>query len=727
MLGIPGEAVQGEQIGDVLATIRSYSPDADQRTLMSAYLLAAKVQAVQTRKSGEAYLTHPLAVAKILADMRMDVDTIATALLHDALEDNPMTKQEMTDEVGPIITELVDGVTKIGKLKFRSKEELQAENFRKMMLAMARDVRVILVKLADRLHNMRTLEHHRPDKQVSISQETLDIYVPIANRLGIERLRSELEDYCFRYLHPEEFAEVAAYLERTQNDRQIYARRVALELQDLLRSKGVEADVKGRAKARHSIYKKMVAQGLEVHQVPDLLAFRALVPDVGQCYAALGHIHASFAPVPDRIKDYIARAKPNGYQSLHTTVIGPDKRRIEVQIRTPEMHRIAEEGIAAHWRYKEGHLALSRDDVSRIARIRDIFESVQDADNATDFMESVKGEFYAEEVFGFTPAGDVKQFRQGATVLDFAYAIHTDVGTTCTGARVNGRIQPLRYELKSGDTIEVLTHPSQSPTRDWLKRARTGRALSKIRRSLREQEQEQGVRLGRDMLDAELKKRSDSLEKARKEGRLKTLAKELGLKDVDAVFLDIARGQLGLADTAKLISGESDPDTDEADLEGGFTGWFRRRRPKSENPVLISGEDGVLVNFAGCCSPLPGEAIVGFITRGRGITVHQATCAQVENLDRSRVIAVQWDANVEARLSGSVRITCSNNPGLLASISKVCEQAQININRAEVHPLGDDRASCTLELSVRDLSELTRVIANLERIRGVEQVERVSA
>jgi guanosine-3',5'-bis(diphosphate) 3'-pyrophosphohydrolase len=710
-------------ISEILDTIRGYSPDADLEVVMKAYLLAAKAHAGQTRKSGEPYLTHPLAVAGILADMKMDVDTIATALLHDALEDNPLSVNEMRSEMGEVITRLVDGVTKIGKLKFRSNEELQAENFRKMMLAMSADLRVILVKLADRLHNMETLGFHgKPEKQKGIARETLDIFVPIANRLGLTRMKGALEDLCFLYLEPEACAEINAHLEETHGGRADYTARVAEALNQQLHAQGVECEVFGRAKHRYSIFKKMRESGLKVAEVQDILGFRVLVDDIGECYHALGLIHASFPPVPDRIKDYIARPKANGYQSLHTTVVGPEGLRVEVQIRTRAMHRIAEEGIAAHWKYKEGRLALTTDDVARISKIRDLFESAREADNATDFMETVKGEFYADEVFVFTPNGDVKQMPQGSTTLDFAYSVHTDVGNRCTGARVNGRIVPLRYSLKSGDTVEILTSPSQKPNRDWLEIARTGRAIQKIRRELRLQERELGIRLGQEMLEAELKKYHASLQKVKAEGKLLEIAEARGYKDLDHLFVEVAHGQV----TPLTLVREILPEEARAPQASPLSSLFTRWRGRTESPVLISGEDGVLVTFARCCGPLPGESVAGYITRGRGISVHKIDCPQLKTQDGDRRIAVEWDPRSTLRHSGEIQILCTDRPGMLSNITKACEQAQVNINRAEARNMPDGRALCTLELAVRDVGELSRLIKTIERITGVEGVNRMA-
>jgi len=716
-----------QSIDEIVTQIGTYAPDADVGPVMNAYLLAVKAHNGQMRKDGTPYVTHPIAVAGILADMRMDVETIATALLHDALEDNPITVDEMTQQVGPTITSLVDGVTKIGKLKFRSKEELQAENFRKMMLAMSEDLRVILVKLADRLHNMRTLDGHKPEKRRSIAQETMDIYAPIANRLGLSHVKSELEGLCFRHLEPEAWSEVTQFLERTQADREEYIHQVVDLLQAELTTRRVQATVQGRAKAPWSIYKKMRTLGVHVEELKDLLAFRVLVEDIGTCYAVLGYIHARFEPVPGRIKDYIARPKPNGYQSLHTTVVGPRGRLVEIQVRTHDMHRVAEDGIAAHWQYKEGHLALDPKDVVEISRIREAFEAAQDAADASEFMETLKVAFYADEVFVFTPAGDVKSFPLGSTPIDFAYSVHSDVGDRAVGAKINRKMVPLAYELQSGDVVEILTDPRQRPRRDWLDMARTSRAISKIRRFLRAQEEEQATKVGRDLLQAELDRLGWTLNRARSEGRLSAYLVRRNLRDLDPAYAELARGTLSATDVAKAILPEGGWFSKEQDAIGrriqGLLDRIGVR--KSRSPVRISGEDGLLVQYAGCCGPLPGEDVVGFITRGRGITVHRVDCKQLAGLDPERLVEVKWDLEADSRHSGLLAVQVDNKPGSLAAITRVCEQAGVNIERIDAHPVTqDDVGLVELQVAVRDLAELTRVVRNLERLPAVRHVDR---
>lgn len=715
-------------IDQIVTRISSYAPDVDVSPLMSAYLLAVKAHAGQMRKDGTPYVTHPIAVAGILSEMKMDVETIATALLHDALEDNPITKAEMEEQVGPVITGLVDGVTKIGKLKFRSKEELQAENFRKMMLAMSQDLRVILVKLADRLHNMRTLEGHRPDKQRTIAQETMDIYAPIANRLGLSQLKAELEDLCFRYLEPEGWETIHRYLERTQADRDGYIEEVVEVLSAEMRQRHIDADVSGRAKAPWSIFKKMRKVDANVEDLKDLLAFRMIVGDLGACYAALGYVHARFDPVPGRIKDYIARPKPNGYQSLHTTVVGPRGRLIEVQIRTEAMHRVAEDGIAAHWKYKEGQLAINPQDVVEISRIREAFEAARDAKDANEFMETLKVAFYADEVFVFTPAGEVKRFPAGATPLDFAYSVHSDVGDTCVGARVNGRMVPLNEVLQSGDVVEIQTDPRQHPRRDWLEIAKTSRAISRIRRHLRRQEEDQAIKVGRNLLEAELGRLGWSLSRVKSEGRFEGYLARRNFKDLDPVFVEIARGLLSAGDVAKALLPEGAWQSREGDALGrriqGLLDRIGVRRSRS--PVRITGEDGLLVQYAGCCGPLPGEEVIGFITRGKGITVHRVDCQELVHLDEDRLVEVDWDLDHSARHSGTLHVFVLNQPGTLAAITRVCEQLKINIEQIGAHSYHDADAPGMVELrvSVRDLSELSRLVRGLEKLPVVQRVRR---
>ena len=714
------------RLNDILDAVSNYAPNADLDVIMRAYVYSAKAHAGQMRKSGEPYLTHPLAVAGILADLKMDVDTIATGLLHDTMEDCLVTHNDLVELFGEEVCEMVEGVTKIGKLEFTSKEEAQAENFRKMVLAMARDVRVILVKLADRLHNMRTMEHMKADRRRAISQETLDIFTPIANRLGLSALKTELEDLCFRYLHPEICEELEGKMAIGERDRETYIKQTCKLLEHDLESKGLNASVTGRSKHLMSIYRKMQDQSLEFEQVHDLLAFRVFVHNIGECYTTLGLIHANFHHFPGKLKDYIAQPKSNGYQSLHTVVLGPQEQPIEIQIRTHEMHNIAEVGIAAHWRYKEGHLALSREDMVKVAKLRELFEAAREVEDAQEFFETVKVDLFASEAFAFTPRGDVKFFPQGATALDFAYAIHTEVGTHCVGAKVNGRMVPLRYELQSGDTVEILTREEQRPSRDWLHIAKTGRALSKIRRDIREEEREKGRELGRTMLERELKKYKTVLNRLVKDGVVKSTARSHGYRKPDQLYLAIAQGHVTLERVLRdLLPAEAFDEEEEE--PGAITTLFNRIRTRSESPVLINGVEDVMVSYAQCCSPLPGEPVSGFITRGRGITVHLAQCPQLLALEPERRIKVQWHGTGKAKHSGEVRILCNDKPGMLAEVGAVCKTVGINVTKLEAKSVDDNKAILDLEVTITSVKELERFMRNLEKVSGILAVDRVRA
>ena len=716
---MPSDVALG--LSDILDKVGRYASDADASQLMRAYLYSARAHQGQMRKSGEDYLIHPIAVAGILADLRMDVDTIAVGLLHDTMEDCLSSHGELESEFGIEVADMVDGVTKIGKLEFRTQHEAQAENFRKLVLAMANDVRVILVKLADRLHNMRTMTHMKPAKQRAISQETMEIYAPIANRLGLSSLKMELEDHCLRYLHPEIHLKLEDQLAATADERERYIERATSELEQHLDERGIRADVKGRPKHLTSIWRKMRERDLAFEELFDIHAFRIFVDSLGDCYTALGLIHGRYRHIPERLKDYIANPKSNGYQSLHTAVIGPEGQTIEVQIRTHQMHAVAEVGIAAHWRYKEGHLALSRDDLSKITQLRGIFEAAREVEDPQEFLETVKVDLFAEEVFVFTPQGDVLFFPQSATVLDFAYAIHTKVGDTCTGAMVNGRIRPLHWELRSGDRLEVIRKPDQKPGRGWLEIAKTGRALSKIRRSIREKEREGGKEIGRDLLETELKKRGTSLAKVTRDGSLEQVVQKQGLHNLDQLFVALATGNV----TVSKVLDEVAPDANAEPERPGWMNWFTRPKKRSTSPVLINGESDVLVAFAKCCNPLPGEAVMGFITRGRGISVHLAGCPQLMASDEARRLPVEWHQGASGAHTGEVRVVTANTPGMLAEVGGICKSLSINVTRLEAHELDDGRAEFTLAVNVSDVQQLVRLMRNLEKVDGVIRVDRV--
>ncbi len=706
------------KVNDLVDKIQKYSEDADIRMIVDAYLYSAQSHTGQKRKSGEAYLTHPLAVAGILADLKMDVDTIATGLLHDTMEDCLVTHEDISARFGTEVADLVDGVTKIGKLKFRSKEEAQAENFRKMFLAMSKDIRVIVVKLADRLHNMRTMQHMKPDRQKAISQETMDIYAPIANRIGFSKLKAELEHYCFQYLEPEKYHSLKEKMDDLKLNHTEFIESFSKTLQNDLQGKSLNTSVNGRVKHLVSIQRKMDNQGKDFEQIHDLLAFRILVEDDGQCYAALGLVHGMYPHHPNRLKDYIAQPKSNGYQSLHTVIIA-NGTQIEIQIRTHQMHNIAEFGIAAHWKYKEGHLALSTEDIQKITKLRAIFYAASEVKDATEFLETVKVDLFAMEIFVFTPQGDVKILTKGATALDFAYLIHTEVGNTCVGAKVDGRMVPLRYELRNGDRVEVLTNPNQKPSRDWVNIAKTGGALSKIRRTIREEERAIAVTLGKELLEKELLKHNYSLPKMIKSGKIQEITRHFGHRKPEQLYLAIGNGTSTLNKVIKHIVPEVQKATNP------ISSFINRFRSKTTSPVLISGHEGVMTTFAKCCNPLPGESITGFITRGKGVSIHRSTCPQLLNSDLERRIEVAWHTETSSVHTSEIEILCSDHVGLLAELGAACKIQNINISRLEAKNVGDNKAKISLEVSVSDVSQLDKVMKSIQKIPGIIRLRRV--
>jgi GTP pyrophosphokinase len=712
-------------IGELIERVRGYHPTARVDVLQSAYDFSAAVHKGQRRASGEPYLTHPLQVAGIIADMRLDVPSVATGLLHDTVEDTLTTLPEIEKAFGDEIATLVDGVTKIGQINFTSREEKQAENFRKMLLAMARDIRVILVKLADRTHNMRTLGHLPPERQVEIAQETLDIYAPLAHRLGISWLKTDLEDNALRFLHPEVYYQLKRNVAKKKAERERYIKEVITVLGKKLGEAGLEAEVTGRPKHFYSIYEKMQAQNLLYDQIYDLVAFRVLVDTVGECYEALGIVHANWKPVPGRFKDYIALAKANGYQSLHTTVIGPYGERMEVQIRTAAMHRVAEYGVAAHWRYKEPGKPDEPGDVHRFAWLRQMLEWQQQLQDPQEFLRSVKEDLFSEEVFVFTPKGDLLNFPVGATVIDFAYRIHSEVGHHCAGARVNGRIVPLRYQLQSGDTVEIVTTDNQAPSKDWLKLVRSSRAKARIRAYVKAQQGARSVAVGQQILERDFARHHLDLRQLVRDGTVARLAGDLGQRDANALLAAVGYGRVSSQQVlAKLLPAEEIEKRAEK-AEGRFQRLLRLVGRQAKVGVKVSGIDDVLVRFGKCCQPLPGERITGFITRGRGVTVHALDCPKVLESDPQRRIDVQWDEGKVAPRPVRVEVTCVDRPGLLAAMSKAISSAGVNISHAQVHALGDRKAQNVFDVMVASADELGRVMRNLGRVRGVMRVARV--
>ncbi len=709
-------------LNGLIERIRNYDGGADIDLIARAYDFSAAVHKGQRRASGEPYLTHPLEVAGLIADLKLDVPSVATGLLHDTVEDTLTTLGEIETKFGSEIAALVDGVTKISQINFTSREEKQAENFRKMLLAMARDIRVILVKLADRTHNMRTLESLRPERQHDIAQETLDIYAPLAHRLGIYWMKVELEDNSLRYLHPEVYYQLKRNVAKKKAERERYIKEVIGILSKRFTENDIEAEVTGRPKHFYSIYQKMQAQNLLYDQIYDLVAFRVVVDTARDCYAALGVTHAEWKPIPSRFKDYIALPKANMYQSLHTTVIGPYGERMEVQIRTHTMHRVAESGIAAHWRYKGGQ-RVAEEDAQRFTWLRQLLEWQQNVQDPQEFLRSVKDDLFSEEVFVFTPQGDLLNFPEGSTVIDFAYRIHSEVGQHCSGARVNGRLVPLRYHLHSGDTVEIITTATQTPSKDWLNFVKTSRARQKVRNWIKLQQRTRSLAVGREILERDLSRYHLDLSKLRKEGRLATVVNELSQRDEETLLAGIGYGKITSHQVlAKLLPPETLQQLPQE--ESTLKRLFRKIARQNHAGVRVSGVEDMLVRFGKCCDPLPGERILGFVTRGRGVTVHAVDCPRVLESDPQRRVEAVWEDGAAGARPVTVEVMCVDEPGLLAAISKAISSAGINISRAHVRSVPDKKALNQFEVVVSSADQLNRVLRSIGKVRGVMKVAR---
>ena len=714
----------------ILDNIEKYHPEADLGMVRRAYEHAAQAHDGQTRRSGDPYVTHPLNTALTITELRLDVASVCAGLLHDAVEDTSMTVEELSEEFGTEISFLVDGVTKLGKLPYSDREDRQAENFRKMLLAMAKDIRVILVKFCDRLDNMRTLDHMPAHKQERISNETMQIYAPLAARLGIQWIRVELEDLCFKYLHPDEYQQVKQAVSKTKGERERYISDVEELLRGEMAVSGIKCEIKGRAKHLWSIRNKMKRTGRSFEEIHDAIGFRIVTSDLGQCYAALGIAHSKWKPIPGRFKDYIALPKPNMYQSLHTAVIGPNGERIEVQIRTAEMNDVAEQGIAAHWKYKEGKSGVVTGDEAKLAWLRRMMESQRDLKDPTEFIESVKLDLFGDEVYVFTPNGDVKPLPKGACPIDLAYSVHSEVGDHCSGARVNGVIVPLRYQMRNGDTVDIITSPAQKPNKDWLKLVKTSRAKTKIRHRLRQDHRDRAHTLGKEMLEKELRKIGHSYSKELKRGGIAKAAKSLKCHSVEDLLCQLGYGKHTSAEVAEILHPDEGRNAARKvpDAGSSFTKILRKvTRRKTSSGIMVQGEDGILVRYARCCSPLPGDKITGFITRGRGVTVHIKGCPKALDLDPERRIQVEWDERFVGQHAVAIQVLSSDKPGLLATISQSFSDTGVNITQAHCRATEDHRAVNTFHAIVSDLGQLKSVIRALTRINGVYSVDRVSA
>jgi GTP pyrophosphokinase len=709
------------RINDILDKAQTYLTAEELEMIQKAYIYSATVHQGQVRLSGEPYLTHPMEVAGILVDMKLDSATIISGLLHDTIEDTLTTKEHIEREFGKDVSFLVSGLTKLSRISFGSQEERQAENFRKMILAMSSDIRILLVRLADRIHNMRTLQYQKPDRRVYIARETMDVYAPLANRLGINWMKMELEDLAFQYLSPEAYEEIKTRVAKSNESRYLYTEEVKNIIFQELVKVSIQGEVEGRAKHLYGIYRKMHEQHIDFDEVYDVIAFRIILDSDKEktCYEALSIVHALWKPIPGRFKDYIAMPKPNNYQSLHTAVIGPHGERVEIQIRTRTMHEWAEKGIAAHWRYKEGR-AFQDDEDTQIKKLREALEIQQDIKNPKEFMSNLKMALFPEDVYVFTPHGDVKTFPKGATPIDFAYSIHTDVGNQCIGAKVNRNIVPLRYQLQNGDQIEIITQAGHHPSKDWLKFVVTSRAISKIRNWINLEEKNSSQSLGKDLLDKEFKRNNLKYSSCVKSDEMKKILAEHSLATLDDLISQVGYGRISPRQIVNsfLVSAEAPKGSDQQP---------EKPRKKSVAPSLgisLTGIDDVMVKFAKCCNPIPGDEISGYISRGRGITVHTQNCPHLKKLDIERIVDVNWDLRQKHAYPVHIKVVCNDRKGVLTEVSSVISSFDVNISYAQVETT-DMIATCSFIIDVYDLQQLNSIFSAIRQLKVVRSIERI--
>ncbi len=702
---------------------QKYSSE-DQAFFEKAYLYAEKAHEGQMRLSGEPFFMHPYEVASILVDLGLDISTVVAGLFHDIVEDTTVTLEQITSSFGPEIAALVDGVTKVGKVNFSSKEEHQAESLRKMFLAMASDIRVILVKLADRLHNMRTLKYQSEEKRIEKAKETLEIYAPLAHRLGINTIKWELEDLALKYIDEKAYYEIAAKLTDTRAERRDYISAVIEEIEKHLKKIHVKAEIEGRPKHIYSIYNKIHKKHKEFEEVYDLIAVRIVVESVRDCYAVLGTVHTVWKPIPGRFKDYIAVPKQNMYQSIHTTVLGRDGRPFEVQIRTKEMHSTAEYGIAAHWNYKEGATRSEMD--NKLVWLRELLEWQTDTKDSREFMETLKVDFFSDNVYVFTPKGDVKEFTQGATPLDFAYGIHSEIGNKCIGAKINGKIVPLSYQMHSGDIVEIITSASsKGPSRDWLKIVKTSQAKSKIKNWIRKEYKEENILKGREMLEKEARRRGYDIKTLLKPEWLKEIYKKYTLQTVEDIYSAVGYGGITTGQILhKLIDEyrrENKPVFEKPAMQS------RSTRAGELSGVIVKGYDDMLVRFAKCCNPVPGDTIVGYITRGRGVSVHRSDCSNVssEDFESGRMIEVAWSKNEKSSYNVEIQVTAEDRTGLIAEVSNKLFSMGFSITSVNAR-MGKNRvANMVFGFEISETSQLDAIVKSLKTVDGVRDVFRI--
>ena len=723
-------------IDEIIAAVQKYQPNANVELIRKAYDLAHAAHAGQKRASGEEYIIHPLSVARILTQLQIDVVTISAALLHDVVEDTTYTLEQMEEIFGPEVAMLIDGVTKLGRIEYKSKEEQQLENYRKLFLAMAKDIRVIMIKLADRLHNMRTLRFMREDKHKRIAKETIEIYAPLANRLGISSIKWELEDLCLRYLEPETYYDLVESVKQKRKERQVFIQESIEQIHKKLVEAGMKVEISGRAKHFYSIYKKMKRDHKDISEIYDLSAVRVLVESVKDCYGVLGIIHAMWKPMPGRFKDYIAMPKSNGYQSLHTTVMTRGYP-LEIQIRTFAMHRVSEYGVAAHWKYKEsgkGATASNEYD-QKLSWLRQLVNLQQELSDPREYVEALKVDVFSDEVFVFTPKGDVIDLPKGSIPIDFAYRIHTEVGNHCVGAKVNGKIVPLEYKLKNGDIVSVITNKANNgPSRDWLNIVASSETRNKIRSWFKKARREENIVRGSELIDKEAKRLGYDPKELLKDGRIKIVAQRFNIQNDEDLLAALGYGGLTINGVLtklieiykKELQRTTPPDVSQM-LEKLKQPQEGNKKTKSSHGVLVEGEGGLLVRLARCCNPIPGDPITGYITRGRGVSVHRSDCPNVlnENSDVSRVIEVNWDIGLDKVYTVQIEITCNDKSGVLTSLLAVPSEMKINISSVNAKTNKNNKTSTVnMGLDVRNSLQVSQIMTKMRRIKDVYSVTR---
>ncbi len=716
---------------NLLMRIEQYNPNADLKLVVKAFHFAESAHEGQLRNSGEKFFIHPYNVALILADLNMDTSTIIAGLLHDVIEDTNKSYEKIEEEFGTEIADLIDGVTKLKMLQYKTKQENQAENLRKMVLAMAKDIRVIIVKLADRLHNMRTLEYMTDEKKKEKALETLEIYAPLAHRLGISKIKWELEDLSLRYLDPDNYYDLVERVSKRRKERETYIAEIIENLEIKLEEVEINCDISGRPKNFYSIYKKMVHQGKAFEQIFDLTAIRVLVDNVKDCYGVLGIVHTLWKPLPGRFKDYIAMPKPNMYQSLHTTVIGPKGEIFEVQIRTWEMHKTAEYGIAAHWKYKEGASKGDNFD-TKLTWLRQLLEWQSDSNDPRDFMETLKIDFFTDEVFVFTPKGDVINLPEGSTPIDFAYRVHTEVGNKCVGAKVNSRIVPLNYKLQNGNIVEIITSSNSGPSRDWLKIVKTNQAKSRIKQWYKLKDKDLNVAKGKEMLEREIKKLGYKPSEILKDEWIKNVSNKLSINSLEDLYASLGYGNITLSQVIgrlKEYYNELFKITDEkAYIEEKIQKPQQDKKIKPTQGVIVKGVDNIKIRLSKCCNPVPGDEIIGFVTQGRGVSIHRTDCPNIVNTDGlERFIDVEWDIQKDSSYNAEIQVTGTDRPGLLAEIALKINEADIGLLSMNARTNKEKVVIINMTLEIKDIKQLSDLMVKVKKIRSIIDVYRVTS